>query len=587
MGVLSYKGNDFLMDGKPYRILSGAIHYFRVVPDYWEDRLLKLKACGFNTVETYVCWNLHERKEGVFNFSGFLDLGRYIDTAKSLGLHVILRPGPFICSEWDMGGLPSWLLKYKGMRLRCYDRIYLDKVERYLNEVCKIIKPRLALSGGNIIAVQIENEYGSYGNDTRYMEAIAEIYRRNNIDCLMFTSDGPGCYMLNGGSLPDILASVNFGSNPKGNFKLFRKYRPGQPLFCCEYWNGWFDHWFEEHHVRDGKDAAYTFDEILSEGASVNFYMFHGGTNFGFCNGANYDGKLQPTVTSYDYDAPVSESGDLTPKYYEIRKVVEKHFGTIPEIPVANLPKKAYGKVSLTERADLFTILDDIQSHVESSYPMTMEELGQDFGFVLYRTRLAGPFESMELAIDGLHDRALIYLDGKLLGIQDRLEKRMDMITIGLDSGEEACLDILVENLGRINYGTGIWDEKGITGGVRIGPQYHFGYKCYPLPFEDLSGIKYGPAPDSGSRKEGPVFLRGTFRVEEAADTFVRIDGFTKGNVYINGFNLGRYWNEAGPQRTLYLPAPLLKKGTNEIVILELEQFTNYEIILTDKEDLG
>jgi beta-galactosidase len=586
MGRLSYKGTEFYMDEKPYRILSGAIHYFRVVPEYWEDRLKKLKSCGLNTVETYVCWNLHERKEGVFDFDGMLDLERYICIAESLGLNIILRPGPYICTEWDMGGLPSWLLTYRGMRLRCYDALFLDKVKKYLDEVCKRVKSHLSSNGGNIFAIQIENEYGSYGDDKRYLEAVAQIYHDNQMDCLYFTSDGPGNFMLNGGSLPGYLMTLNFGNHPKLNFQYLRKLRPDQPLMCCEYWNGWFDHWFEEHHTRESGDTGEVFEELLEEGASVNFYMFHGGTNFGFHNGANYDGKLQPVVTSYDYNCPITESGDLTPKYFVIKQVVEKYFGKLEEILVENLPKRDYGIIQLNEQADLFDNLDNLSNPVESSYPLTMEELGQDFGFVLYRTKLKGPFEEMELTIDGLHDRAIIYINGERRGVQDRLDRQNDEIKIGLEVGEKAYLDILVENLGRINYGTKIWDEKGILRGVKIGPQYHYGYTIYPLPCEILSQIEYKSSIENKDTK-GPVFLRGTFHIEEVADTFVRPDGFTKGNIYINGFNLGRYWNEAGPQKTLYLPAPLLKQGKNEIIAFELESYHCPEIWLTDKVDLG
>lgn len=583
MGILTYKGSDFLMDGKPYRILSGAIHYYRVVPEYWEDRLKKLKACGMNTVETYVCWNLHERQEGVFDFDGMLDLVSYIRTAKELGLNVILRPGPYICTEWDMGGLPSWLLTYKGIRLRCYDERYLEKVERYIAEVGRRIKPYLAVNGGNIIGIQIENEYGSYGNDKKYLQALLDIYIKYEIECLYFTSDGPNYFMLNGGCLPGVLMTLNFGNMPKENFDLLKKLRSDQPLLCCEYWNGWFDHWFEEHHTRGSRDTKEVFTQIIQLGASVNFYMFHGGTNFSFYNGANYDGRLQATITSYDYNCPITECGDLTEKYYEIKEVIEEYFGIEEAIEVSNLKKIQYGRIELTEEAYMFQQLDKLSHKVESSYPLTMEELKQDFGFVLYRTILKGPFEEMELTIDGLHDRAIIYIDDVKKGIQDRLGKQNDSIKIGLAMGEEAKLDILVENLGRINYGSKIADEKGILRGVKIGQQYHYGYEMYPITCDDISELEYRKK----DKEIGPVFLRGFLYIEELADTFVKLDGFTKGNVFVNGFNIGRYWTIAGPQKTLYLPAPLLKKGRNEIVVLELEEYMEAEIQLVDKEELG
>lgn len=405
MGGLTVKGGDFYRDGEKTTLVSGTIHYFRVVPDYWEDRLKKLRACGFNAVETYTCWNLHERREGVFDFSGGLDIGRFIDTAASLGLMVILRPGPYICAEWDMGGLPSWLLTYGHMRLRCNDPLFLEKVGRYYKELFRHVTPRLAANGGNVVAVQVENEYGSYGDDKDYLRAIADIYRDNGVDCLLFTSDGTAPFMLGGGTLDGVLATVNFGSNPAGNFGALREFRPGEPVMCMEYWNGWFDHWYEEHHTRTSTDTAQVLDEMLSAGASVNFYMFHGGTNFGFTNGANYDDRHAPTVTSYDYDAPLNEAGDLTPKYFEVKEVLEKHFGKAPAIPVGNLPKAAYGEVALTEAATLFDSQEALGAPIRAAAPLTMEELGQDFGFVLYTTELRGPFEELPLVLDGVHDR--------------------------------------------------------------------------------------------------------------------------------------------------------------------------------------
>jgi len=589
MGILTYKDKDFYMDGEKYTILSGAIHYFRVVPEYWEDRLKKLKACGFNTVETCTCWNLHERKEGEFDFSGILNLERYISIAASLGLNVILRPGPYICAEWDFGGFPSWLLNYPKMRLRCYDELFLSKVKRYYTELFRRVRPHLSTNNGNVIAVQIENEYGSYGDDKKYLQAIVDIYKENNVDCQLFTSDGPGYFMLNGGSLDDYLATINFGSNPKDNFELLAKFRPNQPTMCCEYWNGWFDHWYEKHHTREDDDTAATFEIMLKQNASVNFYMFHGGTNFGFNNGANYDKGIQPTVTSYDYNCPLNECGDMTPKYYAIKAVNEKYFGKTADIQVFNLPKKAYGTVQLTKAAPLFENLDRLSAPVCSPYVQTMEELSQDFGFIMYSSILKGPFEEMELEIDGLHDRAIVYIDGVQRGIKERTGMRNDQVKIGLGFHEQAKLDIFVENLGRINYGPKIRDEKGIIKGVKIGPIYHFDWTMYSITCNDLSHLEYKEteSKETESKVTMPTFLKGYFDVEEANDTFVRLDGFTKGNVFINGFNLGRYWNAAGPQKTLYLPAPLLKIGENEIIIFELEENEKNEITLTNQYDLG
>ena len=584
MGILTVDGEHFLMDGEKTTIISGTIHYFRVIPEYWEDRLKKLKACGFKTVETYTCWNLHERREGMFDFTGGLDIGKFLDIAKGLGLNVILRPGPYICAEWDMGGLPSWLLTYPQMRFRCNDRLFLEKVRNYYKELFRYITPRLSTNGGNVIAIQIENEYGSYGDDKEYLNALTDIVKENQVDCLLFTSDGTADFMLNGGLIDNVLATANFGSNPAGNFAQLRKFRPEQPLMCTEYWNGWFDHWYEEHHTRTSIDTAEVLDEMLSSGASVNFYMFHGGTNFAFTNGANYNDVYQPTVTSYDYDCPVSECGDLTPKYFEVKAVLEKHFGKAPDIEVGNLPKKAYGKVALNQAAPLFDNLANLSEPVQSAAPLTMEELNQDFGFVLYSTTVCGPLERLPLDIDGLHDRALIFVNGECMGIKERTGRRNDEIIIELAESEQIRLDILVENMGRVNYGPKLRDQKGILRGVRIGQRYHFGWTMHSLPLDSLSCLEYT---DLDSKINTPAFLTGSFRAEEIADTFIRLDGFTKGVVFVNGFNIGRYWNTAGPQKTLYIPAPLLRLEQNQITVFELENCKKAEILLTDVYDLG
>ena len=587
---LTYDDSRFYLDGEPFQIISGTIHYFRVVPEYWEDRLRKLKECGMNAVETYTCWNLHERKEGQFDFSGGLDLVRFLQIAQDLGLFVILRPGPYICAEWDMGGLPSWLLGIPGMRLRCYHEGFLSKVRNYYKELFDRVRPFLSGNGGNIIMVQAENEYGSYGNDHRYMEEIVNIYKENDVNCPLFTSDGPCYYMLNGGEIKDILATVNFGSAPKDNFELLKKFRPGQPCMCTEYWNGWFDHWYEEHHTRGSGDTADVMKEMLTLGASVNMYMFHGGTNFGLYNGANFDGVYQPTVTSYDYNCPVSECGDLTEKYFAIKDMIEEYTGKKIPLTTGNLPKKAYGKVTLTEEALLWDNLNVLATPVQSAYTQSMEELGQDFGFLLYCVDLHGPFEKLELLIDGLFDRALIYLkmEGeaypKFLGVKENTGKRDDRIVIGMGFEEKGTLYLLVENMGRVNYGGHIMDGKGILRGVRLNNQYVFGYTMYPMTCDSTEGLQFTEA--KLHEESIPRFYRGTFEAEELADTFIKPEGFTKGIVYINGFLLGRYWNPAGPQKTLYVPAPLLKQGTNEIVILELEQTDRLSLELTDKEEL-
>jgi len=575
--MLRAENGQFYLNDRPFRILSGAMHYFRVCPEYWEDRMLKLKACGFNTLETYCCWNLHERKEGEFDFSGRLDLVKYIETAQKLGLNVILRPGPYICAEWDLGGLPAWLLK-DGIPLRCSDPRFLSRLRPYLLKVFELVKPLLCTNGGPILAMQVENEYGSYGNDRAYMAAVNTIFDEGGIDCLRFTSDGSWDLMLSGGMLPGLPAAVNFGSRAAENFRGLRLYRPQDPLFCGEFWCGWFDHWYEQHHTRTVESITADTKELLDTGASLNFYLFHGGTNFGFLNGANYnDGVYLPTVTSYDYCALLSESGDLTPAYHAVRALL----GARGPLTVSDSPKAAYGRVALPEQAALLPQADRLASPVYAPQTKTMEELGQDYGFTLYRTTLRGPCTDVSLDLGRVHDRALVFLNGKHIGTVER-SRRRDAMPLALVPGEEAKLEILVENMGRINYGTELLDKKGLLDGVRLSGQFHFGWEMLCLPMEDLSGLQWSAS------AAGPRFLRGRLTISEPPrDTFLRLDGFTKGFVLINGFNIGRYYNPAGPQRTLYVPAPLLKKGGNEIIVFESDGFDQPVVEFVDQPELG
>ncbi|MBQ8880011.1 MAG: beta-galactosidase [Clostridia bacterium] len=589
MANLTYKGDSFYRDGKKHTILSGAMHYFRIPREYWHDRLLKLKECGFNTVETYTAWNLHEPRENSFNFSGNLDIAAFIETAQSLGLDLILRPGPYICSEWELGGLPSWLLKYEKMPLRCYNDEFLAKVKRYYDQLLPRIKPYLSSCGGCITMIQIENEYGSYGDDKKYLRAIAEIYKNNGIDCLYFTSDGPTYYMLNGGTLDEHLATANFGSRPCERLDILKKFRPDQPLMCAEYWCGWFDHWSEYHHTRTAEEVVSDFEEFFRINASFNFYMFHGGTNFGFMNGANYSEKgYEPTTTSYDYCAPLNEAGDRTATYYAIRELVKKYYGTVPPLTASDSKKKAYGKVELTEIADLFDNLDNISAPVFSTSPKYMEDMDQSYGYILYRSTLKGPSEERAIEVDQIHDRVQIFLDGEHKGTYCRMAKpkKDELVTVALDFGESVRLDLLVENMGRINYGPKLLDRKGLSA-VRLNNQHHFGWETYCLPMEkELDGLVYKKATEDSTSK--PAFLRGYLDIrEEPSDTFIRLDGFHKGFVKINGFNIGRYFNDAGPQKTLYVPAPILKKGKNEILVFESDSTDRFSVEFLDKEDLG
>lgn len=589
MSVLTWSKGQYLLDGRPYRIVSGAIHYFRVVPEYWEDRLLKLKACGFNTVETYIAWNVHEPKEEEFNFAGIADVVGFIRLAGELGLHVIVRPSPFICAEWEFGGLPGWLLAYGELRLRCNDPLYLSKVDRYYDELIPRLIPLLSTHGGPILAVQVENEYGSYGNDHAYLKYLRDGLIRRGVDVLLFTSDGPTDEMLLGGTIDDVHATVNFGSRVEESLLKYREYRKDEPVMVMEFWNGWFDHWMEDHHVRDAADVAGVLDEMLASGASINMYMFHGGTNFGFYNGANHIAAYEPTTTSYDYDAPLTEWGDKTEKYEAVRNVLGRQ-GFAPTCPFpAPIPKISYGKVELTDVADMFDSanLERLSSPHQSVCVEPMERFGQSYGFILYTSYIQGPRSGQKLYLQEVRDRAQVFLDGRFLGVVERWNPQPLDISV---PPEGARLDILVENMGRINYGPYIRDPKGITEGVRIDNQYQYDWTIRPIPLEadSLAAMRYGKiTKEAAETPEEPRFYRGSFEASEIGDTFLRFDGWNKGVAWINGFNLGRYW-KAGPQMALYIPGPLLRKGQNEIVLLELHGSPEgCAIELCNRPDLG
>lgn len=573
-------GGRFVCDGNPFRILSGAVHYFRVVPDYWEDRLRKLAACGLNTVETVVPWNLHEPAPCKFNFQGIADLERFVWLAGSLGLKVILRPGPYVCTEWDFGGLPAWLLNVPGLEVRCKNGPFLERVEAYYDELFRRLRPLLWKRGGPIIALQIENEYGSYGDDRQYLEWLRGALRARCDETLLFTSDGPTDELLESGTLPDVLKTVNFGSGWKDAFQMLDQHQTDCPRMCMEFWNGWFDHWGAEHITRAPDDAAHELDGMLQSGVSVNLYMFHGGTNFGFFNGANRQEKYEPDVTSYDYDAPVSEEGDLTPKYFLFRKVLERYaVSPLPEPPPSK-PKKAFGEIPIDAVCRLFRCLDELSIPVRDASPLPMERLGQSFGFTLYHTGVHGPRDSCVLTIRGLRDRAMIFVNGRYRASRYREDAER---TIALSfERENNTLDLLVENMGRVNYGPDTAQQKGILGSVMIGGQKHFGWRMYPLPLDHPGRIPFcGETPG-----REPAFYKFVFDTEEPADTYFDSSGWEKGCVFVNGFNIGRYWN-AGPQQTLYLPAPLLRKGKNEIVVFELYGGAHNSVCLTAKRSLG
>ena len=580
MPVLRIGPEGFLLDNAPFRIVSGGLHYFRVHPRQWRDRLHKARLMGLNTIDTYVPWNLHEPRRGQFRMDGIRDLPAFLECAREEGLHVLLRPGPYICAEWEGGGLPSWLLADPELPLRSRDQRFMGAVDAYFGWLLPRIVPHLGTRGGPILAVQVENEYGAFGDDTGYLELVAGLLRGHGVDVPLFTCDQPSD--LARGGVPAILSAANFGGNVRANLATLRAHQGAGPLMCAEFWVGWFDRWGGSHVTRDAKDAAADLDALLSAGASVNIYMFHGGTNFGFTNGANDKRTYRPTVTSYDYDAPLDEAGDPTPKYVAFREVIARH------APVPKEPVPAAGKrlnlvdIPLTDRAPLFANADRLGRAIASERPMTMEELGQDFGFTLYETTLAAPSGPALLNIAAYGDRAQVFVDGQPVGVLER-ENHEHALAFAVPR-RGAVLDVLVENQGRVGYGKGLRDVKGIRGMVMLGGRRLAGWTSRPMPLDSLAGLAFASAEDPPC--VGPAFYRGTFSLDEAADTYLDLTGWTKGAAWINGFPLGRHWSR-GPQRRLYVPGPVLRRGRNEVIVLELHATSRAAVDLRDLPDLG
>lgn len=571
--------NQFVKDGKPVKLISGAVHYFRNLPDTWEDIFIKMKAMGCNCVETYCAWNMHEKVPGEYDFSGILDIGRFIKMAQDLGLMVIVRPGPYICSEWEFGGLPWWIQADEDMEIRCMNKKYIERFDLYLDRLCAEIKPYLTTNGGPVIMVQCENEYGYYGDDKAYLNYLKQGFIDRGIDVPLFTSDGTSKSDLLDGTVEGCLPTLNFGSRVEENFKAHDELFPDTPKMCMEMWNGWFDAWGDEkHHTTSAEDYAKVVDDMLTRG-SLNMYMFIGGTNFGFTSGANHYEKFCPDVTSYDYDAMLTECGDITPKYMAVREVIKKHIGEeLPEIP-ANREKKAYGKFKLTESEGFFSALPKLATPIKSDVPRCMEKYGNGYGYIAYKTVLNRDYEDVALTFERIGDRAQIYINDNLVDIlyvNDRLETK-----ISAKAGD--ILTVLCENMGRTNFGPKMMYKKGIAGRCLLDKRIHFNWDVYTLPMNNLDKLSF----DNKEFKEKSAFYRGYFNIENPKDTFLKLDNFTKGFVVINGFNLGRYW-EIGPQQTLYVPASVLKDGENEIIVFESDGLKgDAEIEFVDTPVLG
>ena len=474
----------------------------------------------------------------------------------------MLRPGPYICSEWDFGGLPPWLLATPGIKVRTKDPRFVDAAAKYLRKVGEQLAPLQITQGGPIIMAQVENEYGSFGHDHEYTNAVRKAIRDAGFEVTLYTSDGSAKPELEGGAFPDLPAAINFGQGEQEKeFARFAKSRQGVPRMCGEYWDGWFDHWGEEHHVTSPEQAAQGVEWMLSRGISVNLYMVHGGSSWSFMSGANFDGSYQPDISSYDYDAPIDEAGRPTRKFSLIREVLRKYApaGThLPDLP-APLPMIEIPPVQFREAAVLDGLLG---KPVRSDHPLSMEALGQNYGFVLYRTRVAQSFKGL-LEVMDVRDYAVASQGARRLGVFDR---RLKQHSLGVDLQSGVPLDILVENMGRVNFGPGLVDDrKGIVGHVALAGSTAMGWENYALPMTDLSHLRF-----SSSNPRVPAFFRGQFQLSSLGDTFLDMQGWGKGYVWVNGHNLGRYW-KIGPQQTLFLPATWLKQGTNSVVVLDLE----------------
>ncbi len=550
--------NDFLLDGKRFQIRCGEIHAPRVAPEYWRHRLQMAKAMGLNTVCAYLFWNMHEPTPGEFNWSGAADAAQFCRIAQEEGLWVILRPGPYACAEWEMGGFPSWLLKHNDIQLRTRDPRYLDAVKNYMREVGRVLGPQQITHGGPILMVQVENEYGFYGKDAEYMGELRTVLKDSGFDVPLFSCNPKD--HLKDGNRADLFPVVNFGSDPEGAFKMLRKILPQGPLMCGEFYPGWFDTWGAPHHLGNEQKYLTDLEYMLKIGASFSIYMAHGGTTFGFGTGA--DRPFKPDTSSYDYDAPISEAGWPTEKFFKTRALFQKYLlpgETIPEPPVKNA-LISIPQTTVTEFAPLFSNLPASRADEQ---PRNFEAYDQKFGCIVYRKTIpAGP--STTLAAKAINDIGQVFVNGARIGFTDRRSQTFEVKVPARP--EAATLDILVEAMGRVNFGPEVHDRKGIHGPVTLGGETLTGWEIFNLPLDDkmLAGLKY-----SDAKPNGPAFYRATVNVTKPGDCFLDMHPWGKGFAWVNGHNLGRYWN-IGPQQTMYVPGPWLKAGANEIVILDL-----------------
>ncbi|OWF47699.1 beta-galactosidase-like [Mizuhopecten yessoensis] len=575
--TLDYDKNTFLKDGKPFRYVSGSIHYSRVPQAYWKDRLLKMYAAGLNAIQLYVPWNIHQPEKDVYDFTGQQDLVAFLKTAQDVGLLVVMRAGPYICGEWDFGGFPAWILKENPATVfRTMDPTYIKFVDQWMDVLLPKLKPLLYNNGGPIIMVQIENEYGSYfACDRNYTSHLRDRARFHlGKDVVLFTTDGASDGFLKCGYIPEVYATVDFGVtlNPEASFKAQRDYEPKGPLVNSEFYTGWLDHWGQKHSVTDTNKVAASLDLLLDYGANINMYMFEGGTNFGFWNGANYS-PFQPVPTSYDYDGPLTEAGDITTKYIELRQIISK-YRTLPDIPIPPSTKKArYGEVNMKFVSTLQDAITQLspKGPIKSQYPVTMESVGQYQGFALYRHILKKSVVSQTLAVPGVRDRGYVMVDKVPQGVIIR--EKSASVTITGKQG--STLDILVENQGHINYGSGINNNtKGIIQNVTLQGEVLTDWAVFPLSLDNLnpSDISVVDSPKSGEGLMTPSIYMGKLTISgDPEDTYLDMTGWTKGQVLLKDhINLGRYWPKEGPQVRLFVPKPYLT-ANNMLLMFELE----------------
>lgn len=572
-----YDSEHFLLDGKPFQMISAEMHYPRIPKEAWRHRMKMAKAMGINTIGTYVFWNLHEPQKGVFDFSGNNDIAAFVRIAQEEGLWVILRPSPYVCAEWEFGGYPYWLQNEKGLVVRSKEPQYLKEYKTYIMEVGKQLSPYLVSRGGNILMVQLENEYGSYGSDREYLALNQQMFKEAGFDGFLYTCDP--AKDLSKGYLPGLLMAVNGLDDPGQIKSLIRKYNNGNgPFYVPEWYPAWFDWWGAPHHTVPAEKYAGRLDTVLGAGISINMYMFHGGTTRGFMNGANcYDTSFyEPQTSSYDYDAPLDEAGNATPKFMLFRKAIQKHLPKghlLPDVP-ASKPAIVLPSISFTASTGLFSLLPPA---IESRSPLSFEELKQAYGYVLYRTQQAGG-RSGVLAIKELRDYGIVFINGKRVAVLDRRLKQ-DSLYLELPPGT-VTIDILVENMGRINFGPNLLkNKKGITEKVSFAGKEWTNWRQYSLPFDtDSIATVAGVSP----AKNEPVVKKAVFQLDKIGDTYLDMRNWGKGCVWINGHHLGRYWS-IGPQQTLYVPVEWLRQGKNEITVLELLKPEENQLSSLDK----